>query len=88
MLLVTLASFVQVTVLPLLFLDPWSAPLLPVALVAAWSVNRSHDEVWLARPGDIDRHWRRRQAEIDTVWEHASEQSTTERFAQPEYIRA
>lgn len=48
MLLVTAASFAQVSVLPLLFLDPWSAPLLPVAVVAAWSINRSPDDVWLA----------------------------------------
>jgi hypothetical protein len=48
LLLVTAASFAQVSILPLLFLDPWSAPLLPVALVAAWSINRSPDQVWLA----------------------------------------
>ena len=48
MLLVVAASFLQVTLVPLLFLDPWSAPLLPVALVAAWSVNRSQDEAWPA----------------------------------------
>ena len=47
-LLVTLASFAQVTLLPLLVLDSWSAPLLPIALLAAWSVNRSQDQVWLA----------------------------------------
>jgi hypothetical protein len=47
-LFVTLASFLQVGALPVLFPDPWSVPLLPVALVAAWSVNRSCDEVWIA----------------------------------------
>jgi hypothetical protein len=46
--LIVTVSFVQVTLVPLLFLDPWSAPLLPVALVAAWSVNRSQDEAWPA----------------------------------------
>jgi hypothetical protein len=48
MLLVTAASFAQVSILPLLFLDSWSTPLLPVALVAAWGINRSTDQVWLA----------------------------------------
>ncbi|MBT5775630.1 MAG: hypothetical protein HOH95_14780 [Dehalococcoidia bacterium] len=48
MLLVTAASFLQIAVLPLLTPDPWAMPLLPVALLAAWSVNRSHDEPWPA----------------------------------------
>lgn len=48
MLLVTAASFLQIAALPLLTPDPWAMPLLPVASVAAWSVNRSHDEAWPA----------------------------------------
>ncbi len=42
------------------------------ARVLEWLAD--DDEVWVARPGDIDRHWRRRQAEIDTIWQHASAQ--------------
>jgi len=48
LLLVAAASFTQISVLPLLFLDPWGSPLLPVAVLSAWSINRSPDEVWLA----------------------------------------
>ena len=48
MLLATATSFAQIAVLPLLTPDPWAAPLLPVALVAAWSVNRSDNEAWPA----------------------------------------
>lgn len=48
MLLTTAAALLQISVLPLLFLDPWSAPLLPIALIASWSVNRSHDQTWPA----------------------------------------
>ena len=48
MLLVTVASFLQIAALPLLTSDPWAMPLLPVALLAAWSVNRSDDESWPA----------------------------------------
>jgi len=46
------------------------------------------DDVWIARPGDVDRHWRKRQAEIDAVWENVPEQSMTERFALPAHVQA
>ena len=47
-LLVTAASLLQIAALPLLTPNPWAMPLLPVAFAAAWSVNRSEDEVWPA----------------------------------------
>ena len=42
------ASLVQVGALPALFLNAAAAPLLPVALVAAWGTMRDPDEVWPA----------------------------------------
>ena len=42
------ASLVQVGALPAIFLNPAAAPLLPVALLAAWGTMRSPDEVWPA----------------------------------------
>lgn len=43
-----LASLLQAGALPALFFDPSGAPLLPVALVAAWGALRGPEEVWPA----------------------------------------
>ena len=40
-----LAAFVQVGALPSLFAQPAAAPLLPIALVAAWGLTRDPSEV-------------------------------------------
>lgn len=48
MLLVTLATLLQLAVTPLLVADPARAPLIPVALLAAWGVNRNPEESWPA----------------------------------------
>jgi hypothetical protein len=42
------ASLVQVGAVPVLFLNSAAAPLLPVALLAAWGTMRHADEVWPA----------------------------------------
>lgn len=41
-----LAALAQLGVLPLLFLDPLTQPLLPVALVAGWCLVRGPSEAW------------------------------------------
>ncbi|MPZ99357.1 MAG: hypothetical protein GEU80_08470 [Dehalococcoidia bacterium] len=41
-----LAALAQLGVLPLLFLDPLTQPLLPVALVAGWCLVRGPAEAW------------------------------------------
>ncbi|MGE0227076.1 MAG: hypothetical protein AB7I38_10060 [Dehalococcoidia bacterium] len=46
--LALLASLVQVGALPALFFDPLAAPLLPVALLAAWGALRGPEELWPA----------------------------------------
>ncbi len=48
LLLTAAAGFAQVSVVTLLARDPWASPALPVAVLAAWSVNRSSDQAWLA----------------------------------------
>ena len=42
------ASLVQASALSTLFLTPTAAPLLPVAVLAAWGAMRGPDEVWPA----------------------------------------
>jgi hypothetical protein len=42
------ASLLQVGAVPSLFFDPASAPLLPVAVIAAWGAMRGPDELWAA----------------------------------------
>lgn len=46
--LALLASLLQAGALPALFFDPSAAPLLPVALLAAWGALRGPDELWPA----------------------------------------
>ena len=45
-LLGAIAALLQASVLPAFYLDPWAAPLLPSALVAAWAVIRRPEETW------------------------------------------
>jgi hypothetical protein len=47
-LLALAASLLQVGAVPSLFLDPAAAPLLPVAMIAAWGAMRGPDELWAA----------------------------------------
>lgn len=42
------ASLLQAGALPALFFDPSAAPLLPVALLAAWGALRGPDDLWPA----------------------------------------
>ncbi|MEZ4554140.1 MAG: hypothetical protein AB7L91_09750 [Dehalococcoidia bacterium] len=46
--LALVASLLQVGALPALFFDPSAAPLLPVALLAAWGALRGPGELWPA----------------------------------------
>jgi len=46
--LVTVATLLQLAVVPLIFPQPESAPMLPVALLAAWGGSRNVDQVWPA----------------------------------------
>jgi hypothetical protein len=47
-LLALCASLLQVGAIPSLFFDPAGAPLLPVAVIAAWGAGRGPDELWPA----------------------------------------
>lgn len=47
-LLAVVASLMQVGAIPTLFLEPSAAPVLPIALLAAWGIMRSPEEVWPA----------------------------------------
>jgi hypothetical protein len=44
--LALVASLVQVGAIPSLFLDTATAPLLPVAVIAAWGAVRGPDDLW------------------------------------------
>nr|HRC62231.1 hypothetical protein [Dehalococcoidia bacterium] len=46
--LALLASLLQVGALPALFFNASAAPLLPVALLAAWGALRGPEEIWPA----------------------------------------
>lgn len=46
--LVLLSASVQAAITTALFRDPLSAPILPIALIAGWSVMRGAEETWPA----------------------------------------